>query len=83
MKDEDAFKESLERPETFWERAAEAIDWDKTWDCMLDTSNLPFVKWFPGAKLNTCFNAVDRHVLRGRGDQTALVYDSPVTNMVR
>ena len=80
MKYEEAFRESLENPEAFWGRAAEEIDWDKKWDRVLDQSNSPFFKWFPGAMLNTCFNAVDRHVLRGRGDQTAVIYDSPVTN---
>ncbi len=79
----EAFKESLENPEAFWGRAAEEIDWDKKWDTVLDQSNSPFLKWFPGGMLNTCFNAVDRHVLRGRGDQTAIIYDSPVTDTVK
>ncbi|MBI5252001.1 MAG: propionyl-CoA synthetase [Desulfomonile tiedjei] len=83
MKYEENFKESLENPEAFWGRAAEGIDWDKKWDCVLDQSNSPFFKWFPGAMLNTCFNAVDRHVLQGRGDQVALIYDSAVTNTVQ
>ncbi len=80
---DEAYRESLENPESFWGRAAEAIDWDKKWDSVLDKSKLPFVKWFTGAVMNTCFNAVDRHVLQGRGDQTALIYDSPVTDSVR
>lgn len=79
----EAFRESLENPEAFWGRAAEEIDWDKKWDRVLDKSNSPFIKWFPGAMLNTCFNAVDRHVLRGRGDQTAIIYDSPVTDTIQ
>ena len=83
MKYEEAFRESLENPEAFWARAAEEIDWDKKCDRVLDQSNSPFFKWFPGAMLNTCFNAVDRHVLRGRGDQTAIIYDSPVTNTIQ
>jgi propionyl-CoA synthetase len=83
MKYEEAFRESLENPEAFWARAAEEIDWDKKWDRVLDQSNSPFFKWFPEAMLNTCFNAVDRHVLRGRGDQTAIIYDSPVTNTIQ
>jgi propionyl-CoA synthetase len=82
MKYEDAFRESLDNPEAFWGRAAEEIDWDKKWDRVLDQSNSPFFKWFPGGMLNTCFNAVDRHVLRGRGNQTAIIYDSPVTNTI-
>ena len=79
----EAFRQSLEDPESFWGKAAEQVDWDKKWDCVLDRSNAPFFKWFPGAKLNTCFNAVDRHVLNGRGDQLALIYDSPVTDTIR
>jgi propionyl-CoA synthetase len=82
MKYDEAFRESLENPEAFWGRAAQEIDWDKKWDCVLDQSNSPFFKWFPGGMLNTCFNAVDRHVLSGRGSQTAIIYDSPVTNTV-
>ncbi len=82
MKYQEAFKESLESPETFWGRAAEEIVWDKKWDKVVDTSNLPFVKWFPGGMLNSCYNAVDHHVQQGRGGQTAIVYDSPVTDTV-
>jgi propionyl-CoA synthetase len=83
MKYEDAFRESLENPEAFWGRAAEEIDWDRKWDRVLDKSGLPFVKWFPGAMLNTCYNAVDRHVEKGRGNQTAVIYDSPVTSSIQ
>lgn len=83
MKYEEAFREALNDPAAFWGRAAEGIDWEKKWDQVLDQSNSPFFKWFPGAKLNTCYNAVDRHVLNGRGDQLALVYDSPVTNTIQ
>ena len=83
MKYDEAFQESLENPESFWGRAAEGIHWDKQWDRVLDQSNSPFVKWFPGAKVNTCYNAVDRHVDGGLGNQIALIYDSPVTNVIR
>ncbi len=83
MKYEEAFRESLENPESFWGRAADGIHWEKQWDRVLDQSNSPFVKWFPGAEMNTCYNAVDRHVSGGLGDQTALIYDSPVTNVIR
>ena len=76
----DVFKQSIIDPEGFWGQAAEAIDWFKPWDKVLDDSNPPFYRWFVGAELNTCFNAVDRHVAAGRGDQTAIVYDSPVTD---
>lgn len=79
----EAFRQSLEDPESFWGKAAEQVHWDRKWDRVLDRSNAPFFKWFPGAKLNTCFNAVDRHVLNGRGDQDALIYDSPVTDSIQ
>lgn len=79
---EKAFKESLEDPESFWGRAAEEIVWDERWDQVLDTSNMPFYRWFKGGKLNTCYNAIDRHIEEGRGDQDALIYDSPVTDTI-
>jgi propionyl-CoA synthetase len=74
---------SLERPEEFWAEAAEAIDWERRWDRVLDDSRPPFFRWFPGARLNTCWNAVDRHVAAGRGDRIALIWDSPVTGQIR
>jgi len=78
-----AFRESLESPETFWGRAAEEITWYRKWDQVLDVSNLPFSRWFIGGLINTCYNALDRHLEGGRGSQPALIYDSPVTNTVR
>jgi propionyl-CoA synthetase len=80
---EEAFKESLEHPEVFWGRAAEEITWYKKWDRVLDNSNPPFALWFLGGEINTCYNAVDRHVEGGLGEQPALIYDSPVTQTVR
>ncbi len=77
------FQQSIEQPEEFWADAAEGIDWDKKWDKVLDASNPPFYRWFKGATLNTCYNAVDRHVEAGRGEQTAIIYDSPVTDTIR
>lgn len=74
------YKESIESPETFWAKAADAIVWDKPWDKVLDDSNAPFYRWFSGGKLNTCYNAVDYHCEHGRADQAAIIYDSPVTN---
>jgi len=71
---------SLKDPEGFWAAQAEAIDWTKRWDKVLDSSGAPFFHWYPGGELNACYNALDRHVERGRADQTALIYDSPVTN---
>ncbi|HET7759697.1 MAG TPA: propionyl-CoA synthetase [Gaiellaceae bacterium] len=76
---EDVYRRSLQDPEGFWAEAAAAIEWDEPWERVLDDSRAPFYRWFSGARLNTCHNAVDRHVEGGRGDQLALVYDSPVT----
>jgi len=76
---QDTYKRSMEDPEGFWAEAAAGIDWYKRWDKVLDESNIPFYRWFQGGELNTCYNAVDRHIEAGRGDQAALIYDSPVT----
>ena len=74
--------QSLTSPDTFWGEAAQEISWMKTWDQVVDTSNLPFTRWFPGAILNTCYNAIDRHVENGRATQAAIIYDSPVTETI-
>ena len=74
---------SMQDPEAFWGEAAEAIDWYKPWDKVLDDSNAPLYRWFAGGELNTCYNALDRHVEQGRGEQAALIYDSPVTDTRR
>jgi propionyl-CoA synthetase len=74
---------SLRDPEGFWGAAAEAIQWDRPWDRVLDDSRAPLYRWFTGGLLNTCYNALDLHVERGRGKQPALVYDSPVTQTVQ
>jgi propionyl-CoA synthetase len=76
-------RRSLVDREGFWAEAAQAIDWEKRWDAVLDASRPPFYRWFRGARLNTCYNALDRHVDGGRASQTALIYDSPVTGIVR
>ena len=80
---EEVFRRSMEDPNGFWGEAAEDITWVKKWDKVLDDSNKPFYRWFTGGELNTCYNAVDRHVLAGRGDQAAIIYDSPVTGVVQ
>ena len=77
---EDAYRRSLEDREGFWSIAAGAIHWEKKWDKVLDDSKAPFYRWFVGGKMNTCYNAIDIHVENGRKDQTAIIYDSPVTN---
>ena len=80
---EELFQKSIKNPEGFWAQAAEAITWIRSWNKVLDDSNKPFYRWFSGAELNTCFNAVDRHAMFGRADQVAIIYDSPVTNTVQ
>jgi propionyl-CoA synthetase len=80
---QDIFDRSIRDPQGFWGEAAEAITWDKKWDKVLDDSKAPFYRWFVGGELNTCYNAVDRHVEGGRADQVAIIYDSPVTDQVR
>lgn len=67
-------------PDGFWMQAAEAIDWDKEPSKALFDKNAPLYEWFADGMVNTCFNAVDRHVISGRGDQAAIIYDSPVTD---
>ena len=64
-----AWNESLKDSESFWARAARGIDWDCDYDKVLDDSSAPIYRWFTGGRLNTCYNAVDRHVAAGRGDQ--------------
>jgi propionyl-CoA synthetase len=72
-----------ETPESFWADVAEGIHWYKKWDRVLDASRPPFYRWFTGGVVNTCYNALDRHVEHGRGDQPALIYDSPVTGTIK
>jgi propionyl-CoA synthetase len=76
---DDVYRRSLEEPEAFWAEAAAAIDWAEPWESVLDDSRAPFYRWFRGGRLNTCHNALDRHVDAGHGERLALIYDSPVT----
>jgi propionyl-CoA synthetase len=78
----DVYAESLRDPDRFWLKAAEAIDWAVPPSSALDDSRAPFYRWFTGGQLNTCHNALDRHVAKGRADQLALIYDSPVTGQI-
>ena len=66
-------------PEGFWMQAAEAVDWIEKPSRALDDSSAPFYRWFADAVCNTCWNAIDRHVAAGRGEQAALIHDSPIT----
>jgi len=77
------YEESLSNPEKFWAKAAEEIQWYKPYMKVLDDSRKPFYRWFSGGELNTCYNAVDYHVEEGRGNQFAIIYDSPLTNTIK
>ncbi len=77
-----AWAAARQDPEAYWAKAAEGIDWTKSWDRVFDPSLGPYGQWFAGAMMNTCFNAVDRHVIAGRGDQLALIWDSPMAGRV-
>ena len=76
-------RRSLADPEGFWAEEAESVLWRKRWTRPLDSAAAPFYRWFPGGELNTCENAVDRHVADGFGDQPALICDSPMTDSRR
>ena len=76
---DEMYRRSLDDPEQFWAEAAAEIDWDEPWERVLDDSRAPFYRWFAGGCLNSCHNALDRHVEGSRADQLALIYDSPVT----
>jgi len=77
-----AHARSLEDPAGFWGEAAAAIDWEVAPTIVLDRSDAPYYRWFTDGRLNTCWNALDRHVAAGNGERTALIYDSPVTGTV-
>jgi len=80
---DELYRRSLEDPAGFWGEAAEALEWSRRWDAVLSWDRNGCWHWFAGAEANTCWNALDRHVRDGRGDQLALIYDSPVTGTVR
>jgi propionyl-CoA synthetase len=80
---DEAYTRSLRDPEAFWAAVAEDIYWERRWDRVLDGSRPPYYRWFAGGVLNTCYNALDLHIDRGRGKQRALVYDSPVTDTIK
>ncbi|CAK1545757.1 unnamed protein product [Leptosia nina] len=78
-----AYRRSLENPEAFWGEVGKELEWTRPWDRVLDESNPPFTKWFVGGEMSVCYNAVDRHVAHGRGEQVALIHDSPLTDTVK
>ena len=69
---EKIYQRSIDDPDGFWADAARDLHWDREWDHVLDRSNPPSYRWFVGGQLNTCYNALDRHVLEGRAEQAAL-----------
>ncbi len=77
------YQQSIDDPETFWANAAEDLHWNKKWDKVIDMEAKPVPRWFAGAEINSCYNAVDRHVASGRANQTAIIYDSPITQQQR
>jgi propionyl-CoA synthetase len=77
-----AHRRSIERPEGLWAEAAEAIDWERRWDRVLTRAARRFIAGSV-ARLNTCWNALDRHVAAGRGERVALIWDSPVTGQIK
>jgi propionyl-CoA synthetase len=79
----EVFERSITDPAGFWGEQAALVDWISKPGRVLDDDNPPFYRWFPDATLNTCYNALDRHVVGGRAEQAALIYDSPVTGTVR
>jgi propionyl-CoA synthetase len=78
-----AYQQALADPAAFWADAAASLHWDRPWDRVLDDRAAPLYRWFEGGMLNTCYNAIDRHVLAGRGAQPAVIHDSPVTSTKR
>jgi len=76
---EKIYRKSFVDPEVFWGEQAALIDWDKPWERVLDDTCAPLYRWFPGGKLNTCYNALDRHVAAGRGELAALIFNSAMT----
>src|SRR5919199_571672 len=77
----ETYRASIDDPDGFWGAQAELIDWFSKPTAILDRSEAPFYRWFPGGRMNTCYNALDRHVVRGRADQPALIYDSAVAGV--
>jgi propionyl-CoA synthetase len=80
---EQVYARSLARPAEFWAEAARAIAWDRPPERIFDEQHPDLPRWFAGARLNVCYNALDRHVEAGRGAETALIWDSPLAGVQR
>ena len=76
---DEIYQKSINNPEEFWKNASENVFWFKKPTKILNKSNPPFYKWYEDGVTNTCYNALDIHIDRGKGDKTALIYDSPIT----
>eukprot|EP00581_Thalassiosira_minuscula_P022697 CAMPEP_0184414712 /NCGR_PEP_ID=MMETSP0738-20130409/8223_1 /TAXON_ID=385413 /ORGANISM="Thalassiosira miniscula, Strain CCMP1093" /LENGTH=119 /DNA_ID=CAMNT_0026773789 /DNA_START=232 /DNA_END=588 /DNA_ORIENTATION=+ len=83
MSYQDVYNGWKDNPEAFWMQAADAIDWNTPPSKALFDKGDHMYEWFSDAKVNTCWNAVDRHVEAGRGEQTAIIHDSPITHSKR
>ena len=83
MSYEDVYSSWKTHPDAFWMKAAEAIDWVEPPSKALFAENAPLYEWFSDGMVNTCWNAVDRHVEAGRGDQLAIIHDSPITHSTK
>ena len=79
---EEAYRSSIEQPESFWQEQAQRIDWHTPPAEMVDSSDPPFIRWYQGGQTNLCYNAIDRH-LESRGDQLAMVWESTEVNQTR
>ena len=77
---EKIYDSSIKNKENFWKEVSEDIFWYKKPTKILNSSNPPFFKWFEDGITNTCYNALDFHIDKGRGDKTAIIYDSPITD---
>ena len=80
---DETYRRWQQDPGAFWLGLAEAVEWVREPETALDASGAPIYRWFPDGRLNMCFNLLDRHVRDGRGEQAALIYDSPVTGQAR
>lgn len=83
LKYSEVYKQSIENPEEFWGKLGKLVHWDRPWKRVLDNDSPPFSRWYCGGYLNACYNAIDRHILAGKGSKVALIHDSPLANIVR
>ena len=79
MEFKNIYQKSISKPEEFWREISNDIFWFKKPTKILNSNKPPFYKWFEDGVTNTCYNALDLHIDQGRGDKTALIYDSPIT----